>query len=150
MEERRGALPGRQALNRGGTFVVVVGSLALLGGVAHEALSCEPPGFGARGRVESAGIVVVYRTLPPAIELGRHFAVEALVCADGPAVLTAVDADMPEHRHGMNYRPTLATKAAGRYIAEGLMFHMPGRWRLLFDVERGGRRARLADDVAVE
>lgn len=101
--------------------------------------------------MESAGITVVFRTLPPAIELGRHFAVEALVCGDGtPPVLTRVDAQMPEHRHGMNYRPTLAAKGGGHYVAEGLLFHMPGRWELSFDVEGGGRRTRLATDLVVE
>jgi len=57
--------------------------------------------FTPRARLETGGIVVVFRTLPPAIELGRHFAIEALVCGDGVApVLTRVDAEMPEHRHG--------------------------------------------------
>jgi len=57
---------------------------------------------------------------------------------------------MPEHRHGMNYRPTVATSGEGRYRAEGLLFHMPGRWQLLFDVERGGRTERLAADILLE
>ena len=110
-----------------------------------------PSGFTPRGRLESGGVVVLYRTLPPAIVLGRHFAVEALVCGDGVApVLTRVDAQMPEHRHGMNYRPSLAAKGDGRYLAEGLLFHMPGRWELSFDVESAGRRTRLATDVILE
>src|SRR5207244_3460995 len=52
-------------------------------------------------------------------------------------------------RHGMNYRPTLAAKGGGRYVAEGLMFHMPGRWELSFDVDASGRRPRLATDLSV-
>ena len=115
------------------------------------ARSCEPPGFAARGRAEGHGVVVVYRTVPAEVELGRHFSVEAIVCAEAPAaVLSGLDADMPEHRHGMNYRPSLTAKSPGHYVADGLLFHMPGRWRLLFDVERGGRRARLASDVLVD
>lgn len=114
--------------------------------------ACEPaPGFTPSGRAESAGIVVVFRTLPAVIEIGRHFVVEAAVCADGAAAaLTRLDAEMPEHRHGMNYRPTLEAKGAGRYVATGLLFHMPGRWQLQFDVERGGRRARLTSDIVPE
>ena len=50
----------------------------------------------------------------------------------------------------MNYRPTLAAKGGGRYVAEGLMFHMPGRWELSFDVDAAGRRPRLATDLSVE
>jgi hypothetical protein len=95
--------------------------------------------------------VVVFQTSPPVLEVGRHFTVDVRVCADAPpATLTRIDADMPEHRHGMNYRPSLAPRGPGRYVAEGLMFHMPGRWRLLFDVERGGRRVRVAAEMTVE
>ena len=120
--------------------------------VAASAEPCDAPrGFTPRARVESEGVAVLFRTVPPDIEIGRHFSVEALVCATGPApVLTRVDADMPEHRHGMNYRPTLAATDAGRYVAEGLLFHMPGQWRFLFDVEHAGRRTRLASEVLVE
>ena len=140
MEERRG--PVQRAL------IAALGALLWIG--AAEACDV-PSGFTPLGRVQSEGVTVVFRTLPPAIELGRHFAVEALVCAEGaPPVITRIDAQMPEHRHGMNYRPTLAAKGNGRYVAEGLLFHMPGRWELSFDVEGGGRRTRLATDVDVE
>ena len=66
------------------------------------------------------------------------------------AVFARIDAVMPEHRHGMNYRPTLDAKGNGHYVAEGFLFHMPGRWQLSFDVERGGRRTRLTSDVLLE
>jgi hypothetical protein len=124
----------------------------LVAGAVGAADACEvPAGFTPLGRVEGAGVVVVFRTLPPVIEIGRHFSVDTLVCGDAAApVLTRVDATMPEHRHGMNYRPTLAARGAGRYVAEGLMFHMPGRWELTFDVESAGRRTRLATDVILE
>jgi hypothetical protein len=141
VEERRG--PVRRALS---AALVAL----LIAAAAVEA--CElPAGFTPRGRLESAGVTVVFRTLPPAIELGRHFAVEALVCGDGASpLLTRVDAQMPEHRHGMNYRPTLAGQGNGRYLAEGLLFHMPGRWELSFDVEAGERRTRLVTDGVME
>jgi hypothetical protein len=133
---------------KGGLGTVLTAAL-LTAGVTE---ACEiPAGFTPRGRVEAAGIAVVFRTLPPAIEVGRHFAVETVVCAEGGVpVLTRVDAEMPEHRHGMNYRPTIAAKGGGRYVAEGLLFHMPGRWQLSFDVERSGQRTRLATDLVVE
>jgi hypothetical protein len=114
--------------------------------------ACAVPGdFAPRGRTEADGVVVVFRTVPASIELGRHFAVEAVLCADaGAPTLTRVDATMPEHRHGMNYRPTLAPKGDGRYVAEGFLFHMPGRWQLIFDVARGERRSRLTTDLQLE
>lgn len=83
------------------------------------------------------GLQVAFAPRPAPLPLGRHFALDIVVCpAAGqplPATL-AVDADMPAHRHGMNYRSTVTALGEGRFRAEGLMFHMAGRWRLLFDV----------------
>ena len=153
MEERRSALrAGGEALIVAWVVGLTAVALAVLAPTAAVADACGvPPDFKPRGRVEQSGVVVVYRTLPAAIEVGSHFAIDALVCADtGSPVLARVDAQMPEHRHGMNYRPTLASRGAGRYVAEGLMFHMPGRWQLVFDVERAGQRTRLTSDVDLE
>ncbi|MGH7313863.1 MAG: hypothetical protein ACREJV_11865 [Candidatus Rokuibacteriota bacterium] len=109
-----------------------------------------PPEFTAQGRLESRDVVLVFRTVPATIEVGRHFSVEAIVCATPPARGLRVDAQMPEHRHGMNYRARVSASGDGRYVAEGLLFHMPGRWRLLFDVERDGQTERLATDLVLE
>jgi hypothetical protein len=122
--------------------------------IAGAAPPCEAPrGFAPQKRLESADAVVLYRTIPPAIEVGQHFAVEAVVCPtpkDNAAPALRVDARMPEHRHGMNYRPRVVKKADGLYRAEGLLFHMPGLWQLMFDVERGGRTERLMTDIDLE
>lgn len=113
--------------------------------------SCAPPGeFTAQGRLVSRDVVVVFRTVPTTIEVGRHFAVEAIVCATPPARGLRVDAQMPEHRHGMNYRPRVSASGEGRYLAEGFLFHMPGRWQLVFDVDRDGQTERLATDLVLE
>jgi len=61
-----------------------------------------------------------------------------------------VDATMPEHRHGMNYRPTVTATGEGRYKAEGLMFHMAGRWELMFEVRSGGKTERIVQSIRLE
>jgi hypothetical protein len=123
--------------------------LLLAAGVGAEA--CQPPtDFAARDRLTARDVVVMYRTVPATIEIGRHFIVEAVVCATPPPQALRVDARMPEHNHGMNYRPTVAAKGPGRYVAEGLLFHMPGRWELVFDVVHGGRTERLASGIVLE
>ena len=124
---------------------------ALAAAAAFEAAAqgCDAPGT----RLESDRYVVVYRTRPAKLAVGEHFAIDALVCAKGQSAAPAglrVDATMPEHRHGMNYRATVAAKGGGRYVAEGLLFHMPGRWQLLFDVEARGGADRLATDIVLE
>ena len=64
--------------------------------------------------------------------------------------LVRVDADMPAHRHGMNYRATIRALGGDRYAADGLMFHMPGRWRFVFDLGSGADAVRMTHEVDVE
>jgi hypothetical protein len=116
--------------------------------VGHSQARAHACGAGLDGAriAESGGYIVAYRPLPAKIEVGRHFALELAVCAkDSSASIESVHVDgfMPEHGHGMNYRATVKPLAAGRYRAEGLMFHMPGRWDFIFDVRARGKTERL-------
>jgi hypothetical protein len=113
---------------------------------AAPAPACELPGGGAQ-RIESPGHVVLYRASPEP-RVGEHFALDFAVCPAPEGV--RVDATMPEHRHGMNYRPTITALGGGRYRAEGLMFHMAGRWELVFEVRAGGGTERLAQSLRLE
>jgi len=108
--------------------------------------ACELPG-GAAQRIESPRHIVLYRA-QPAPRVGEHFALEFAVCPAPEAV--RVDATMPEHRHGMNYRPAITAQGGGRYRAEGLMFHMAGRWELVFEVRSKGGTERLAQSLKLE
>ena len=121
-------------------------SLALLlasGG----SLACEPPTLGGATRMESAKHVVAFRLAPASLPLNAPFAVEFTACAKNgaPEPTPKLDAWMPAHRHGMNYRPKLSVIAPGHYRADGLLFHMPGRWELLFDL--GGDRLAAPQDL---
>ncbi len=48
-----------------------------------------------------------------------------------------VDATMPDHGHGMTLRPTVRRADDGGFVADGMLFHMPGRWEVAVDVVRG-------------
>ena len=107
----------------------------------------------AGDRVESEHYTVVYRTEPASIAVGRAFAVEIQICAKGqaaPPTGLRVDAQMPAHRHGMNYRPTVVARGDGRFRAEGLLFHMPGRWEFIFDLDGSGMHERITQDLLLE
>ncbi len=93
-------------------------------------------------------VSLAWRAEPAPIVQGRPFVLLLTVCPE-QAVLTAVDATMPEHRHGMNYRPGLQALGGGRWRAEGLLWHMSGRWELRFDVRHGGRTHTLRQDVVL-
>jgi hypothetical protein len=107
---------------------------------AHRVIATDP--------VHAAGVAVAFVPDPAPWAVSRHFGLRGVLC--GPARLLRVDADMPAHRHGMNYRPTLQWQEAGRFTAQGLMLHMPGRWRIRFEVETQGRRQWLDHTVEVK
>ena len=80
-------------------------------------------------------------------EVGKFFTLEIAACAKpgSPAPESLkVDAHMPEHRHGMNYAPEVKPTGPGRWRAEGLMFHMPGKWEFVFEVRAAGTTDRMA------
>jgi hypothetical protein len=56
---------------------------------------------------------------------------------------------MPEHRHGMNYAPSLQALGDGRWRAEGLLWHMSGRWELRFELGLGDAAHVLRQSVVL-
>ncbi len=131
----------------------LVAALAPLAVSQAQAADCGAASRAAVARAESERYTVMYRTEPAAIAVGRAFAIEVQVCAKGQAVVPTglrVDARMPAHRHGMNYRPTVVAEGSGRFLAEGMLFHMPGRWELIFDLDAPGLHERITQDLLLE
>ena len=127
--------------------------------LALAVLYCAPAGACVTGlegesaqRVSAGEVSLTFRLDPPAVMLGEPFGVELAAChaAGRPLRIVRVDAQMPEHRHGMNYEPTLRTTASGRARADGLLFHMPGRWQFSFEIKDGARTFQLAADYLLE
>lgn len=107
---------------------------AALGLSALPSLACTPALEGAR--LESRGYVLVFRI--ESLSVARHFSAEIAACAKSGAPAPEnlkVDAHMPAHRHGMNYVPSIKRLGPGRWLAEGLMLHMPGEWELVFTLQ---------------
>ncbi|MBV8029904.1 MAG: hypothetical protein JO035_00190 [Betaproteobacteria bacterium] len=135
MEKRRAAL----------RLLPVLLGLALAPAAAP---ACEPALNGTR--VESSRFVLSYQSTP--IEVGKHFALDIAACskpgAPEPESLK-VDAQMPEHRHGMNYAAKVTKTGPQRWRAEGLLFHMPGRWELSFELRAGGTSDVMRNSLVV-
>jgi hypothetical protein len=112
------------------------------------------PDLAGAMRIESERYAIAYRTRPEKIAVGQHFAMDVVVCPRGgrtaPAGDLRVDAHMPEHRHGMNYRTSAKSVGDARYVVEGFMFHMPGRWEFIFDVRADGRTDRVTRSVTLD
>jgi len=114
---------------------------------APAATACELPG-GEAQKIQAAHYQVLYRTRPAPLRVGQHFAVEFAVCPAPESV--RIDAWMPEHKQGMNYRPTIAATGEGRYRAEGLMLHMAGKWELVFEIRAKDSVERVAQAIRLE
>ncbi len=138
MEERGDAVrrPGR----------ALRAAAALGAAAACTAVACElPPG----ARVETERVAVAYWTIPGKIVVGQPFVLELAACSKRGVLSferVRMDAHMPEHRHGMNYRTKVVALGTGRFHSEGWLFHMPGRWEFVFELGA----ERLTHSVRVE
>lgn len=99
---------------------------------------------------------IEWRSVPDPLPLNRDFRLEVrLNPVEGaeppsqPLELRA-DAEMPEHQHGMLQTPISRALGERRFEVEGMRFHMPGRWVLLFEVREGLKksRARVSLDLS--
>jgi hypothetical protein len=69
-----------------------------------------------------------------ALEVGpvsKPFDIGLSFCGDVASIeRVEVAAIMPAHQHGMNYEPKVSDLGGGHFTAQGMVFHMPGTWRL--------------------
>ena len=94
---------------------------------------------------------VALKTEPAVIKVGSPFKVMLSVCSEGASVeRLTIDATMPAHRHGMNYKPEVRADTGGRYEARGFLFHMPGTWQFAVTIHANDTPSRLKLDVDVK
>ncbi len=108
----------------------------------------------AQGQVlRSDGLQVELRSQvqPPPLNQ-MHSWLITLRNADGAPLDGArirVEGGMPTHDHGLATRPEVtAEQGEGRYLLEGVRFHMAGEWLLQLQIEHGGQVYHV--DVAVQ
>ena len=94
---------------------------------------------------EYGGYYVKYSSSPDPIPFNEEFNIEITAyAAENPTdTLTdftiEVDAQMPEHNHGMNQRPNV-TMEEGLALAEGMLFHMTGYWEIVILINQENKR----------
>ena len=116
---------------------------------AGQAAACDRP-QGWTGGTKIAGELwtVWWRSEPAPIPVAAQFSIRFHLC--GPSVdRVKVRGWMPDHRHGMNYRPAVTLNGSSG-TAEGLMFHMPGRWQLFLDIRSAAGRETLTAEAVLE
>ncbi|WP_291013068.1 hypothetical protein [Hydrogenophaga sp.] len=90
-----------------------------------------------------------WTTEPQPVQVGEPFALLVSLCPAN-AQLLRVDASMPEHRHGMNYRPSIQAIGPGQWRVEGLVWHMAGRWKLQLDTALAGQPHTLTQSLTLQ
>lgn len=115
-----------------------------LGAFPHQAASAESTYF------------VALVSEPDPIRLNDTFTLKLHVAANQErsrpveGVVVAVDADMPEHGHGMTTTPRVTRGADGLYHVQGMRFHMSGYWEIYVDVSRDGVTERAIVPLTLE
>lgn len=129
------------------SFAALARALTLVTFVTFTALGLAPLDVSAEANEadltgSARGIELrVYSQVSP-LEINRIHSWEVSLSDDnGPltGASLSVTAGMPEHNHGMPTQPQVTTEIVpGRYLLEGVRFHMPGLWRLDAKVTRDG------------
>jgi len=72
---------------------------------------------------------------------------------------------MPEHHHGMTLKPLVSAidgpllqdlppghgaRGDGRFEVRGMLFHMPGRWEIQFDITHGAVTERAQIEINLD
>jgi tripartite motif-containing protein 71 len=114
-----------------------------------------PPAAGKSIISNGGAYEIKYLAAPTAIPLNEPFDLQFSVLDQagktlGSGITVQVDAGMPAHHHGMNQKAAIKVNSDGTYTASGLLFHMPGRWQIYFDVTRNGITERSQSDVTLE
>ena len=133
---------------KGGCIALVAAVLGTAA-VTLPVFACPTPEQGFQ-RLASDDAEVAYRWDPAELKVGRFFAAEVVACKtphSEPVREIRIDATMPAHNHGMNYRPSAAQTGPGHYKFTGLMLHMAGTWRLTIDLVQGSKRTRLTHEI---
>lgn len=130
------------------------GVVRRLGAVALWALpwaayaECPMP-TGAPALASEGQVQVRWTTEPAQVEVGEPFVMRVALCPEA-AKLLRMNASMPEHRHGMNYQPSVKSLGDGLWQVEGMVWHMAGRWELKLDTELDGVPHKLAPSVMLK
>jgi hypothetical protein len=125
-------------------------AVAVLALVIHatSVLAACPPEPAAGKLLDHPSVQVAWRSEPSTITVGQPFVLHITLCPS-TATLSRVDASMPAHRHGMNYKPSIKNMGPGLWRVEGLLWHMPGLWELRLDAQHDGSTHTLRHNVSL-
>ena len=123
-------------------------ALALVLAADQAAACARPHGWTGGARIAGELWTAWWQSEPASVPVSEHFSIRFHLC--GPPVdRVRVRGWMPDHRHGMNYRPAVTLRGSSG-TADGLLFHMPGRWQLILDVRGAAGREKLIAEMVIQ
>ena len=96
--------------------------------------------------VSSTGAIVAsYSVLQTPIPLNKIHSWQLMLADKNGKALDGMNvifiSTMPEHLHGMTTKPRVSsTGIAGKYLLEGMNFHMPGWWEITLQISGDGMK----------
>lgn len=108
--------------------------------------ACE---IDADKQAASGNYRIGFKTEPAEVAAGEEFTLALTAChQDGQPFTGAIKASaiMPAHNHGMNYQPTVEMLKPGQFSLKGYLFHMPGHWQHVFELNEQGNYETLRID----
>jgi hypothetical protein len=121
--------------------------------MANISSACEIPEGWLEMTSDTPGIRKAAIRIPPdTVLLGQPFDIEFLTCNETstPIDNVTVKATMPAHNHGMNYSPEVTTSGETMYKASGMLFHMPGQWRISLETRGTDKTDRFTVEISVK
>jgi hypothetical protein len=115
--------------------------------VSNSGVACELAG-GETLELET-GVTLHYRIEPSPLRVAQHFSMQFLVCRGAESLVPddfKIDALMPTHGHGMNYKAKVTIQRDGRVETTGMLLHMPGAWQVVVNLSYD----RLDRQVAID
>lgn len=123
-------------------WAAMLGAALIVTPAAATALECPL----SKPAAAEDGYALAITLAPVKPTVGQPFQITVMACGPhgeayrGPLT---VDAEMPAHRHGMNYRPSVSSSDPGVFVARGFLLHMPGAWEFKFRLKGADGPVRL-------
>lgn len=117
--------------------------------MANNLFACNLAGYHQAKPKTDSPFTLGYQLSSQSLMVDEHFSMLIRLCENEKSVdakTMRVNATMPAHQHGMNYRPSVTQTSDGQYQVEGMLFHMSGHWQFAFDVFINGRKEQFIAD----
>ncbi len=95
----------------------------------------------------SMGVQAAILIADQPVPVAQPFEAQVWICDEATPRGLSVTALMPAHQHGMNYRPTITAETDGTFTAAGMVFHMPGLWRVDVTADTDHGIARFSTEL---